>query len=77
MGFIIQTYKLYGLPPLPNIYVTCKGSYRVQKDPVTNFYNIYFTCFFQASQNDPVITQREMNFSIQVLPNNPILFNII
>ena len=76
MGFTIETYQLYGLPPL-NIYTTIKGSYRVQKDYVTNFYNIYFTVFFQMSKTDPVITQREMNFTIQALPDPAVLYKII
>ena len=84
MGFTIETYQLYGLPPL-NIYATIKGSYKVQKGPFTssdgqlfsNYYNISFTVYFQMSKNDPVITQREMNFSIQALPDPAVLYKII
>jgi len=75
MGFTIQTYQLYGLPPLPNIYVSIKGSYAVKK--LLDSYIITFTTYFQASQEDPVITQKEMSFSIQVLPNPAVLYLII
>lgn len=67
MGFTIGTYQLLGLPPLPNIYVTIKGSYAVKKQ--LNTYIITFTTYFQASQEDPVITQKDMSFSIQALPS--------
>jgi len=82
MGFTIETYKLLGLPPLPNIYVSIKGSYSVKKqlNPAqvgTNTYIITFTTYFQASPEDPVITQKEMCFSIQALPNPAVLYLII
>jgi hypothetical protein len=78
MGFIIETYSLYGLPPLPNIYVSIKGSYAVKKDrAVIGDYEISFTTYFQASQNDPVITQKDMSFNIQALPNPAVLYKII
>jgi len=75
MGFTIQTYQLYGLPPLPNIYVTIKGSYAVKKQ--LNTFIITFTTYFQASQEDPVITQKDMCFSIQALPSPAVLYLII
>jgi len=75
MGFTIGTYQLLGLPALPNIYVTIKGSYAVKKQLDT--YIITFTTYFQASQEDPVITQKDMCFSIQALPNPAVLYKII
>jgi hypothetical protein len=82
MGFTIQTYQLYGLPSLQNIYVTIKGSYSVKKagtyqSPFTDPYIIIFTVYFQASLNDPVITQKDMVFGIQSLPNPAVLYKII
>ena len=82
MGFTIETYKLLGLPPLPNIYVSIKGSYSVRKELTpalagSNTYIITFTTYFQASPEDPVITQKEMCFSIQALPNPAVLYLII
>jgi len=80
MGFIIRTYQLLGLPPLPNIYVTIKGSYSVKKQliPINgDSYIITFTTYFQASTEDPVITQKDMSFSIQALPNPAVLYKII
>jgi len=74
MGFTIQTYQLYGLPPLPNIHVTIKGSYAVKKQ--LNSYIITFTTYFQASPEDPVITQKDMCFSIQALPSPAVLYKI-
>jgi hypothetical protein len=82
MGFTIGTYQLLGLPALPNIYVTIKGSYSVKKQLIpaqagSNTYIITFTTYFQASQEDPVITQKDMCFSIQALPNPAVLYKII
>ncbi len=75
MGFTIETYQLLGLPPLPNIYVTIKGSYAVKK--LLDTYIITFTTYFQASTEDSVITQKDMCFSIQALPNPAVLYLII
>jgi hypothetical protein len=78
MGFTIQTYSLYGLPALPNIYVCIQGTYSVKKNhPTPGAYTISFITYFSASQNDPVITQKEMSFVIQALPNPAILYKII
>jgi hypothetical protein len=78
MGFTIETYSLYGLPLLPNIYVSIKGSYSVKKDrAVKGDYEITFTTYFSASKNDPVITQKDMSFNIQALPNPAVLYLII
>jgi hypothetical protein len=80
MGFTIQTYQLLGLPALQNIYVTIKGSYAVKKQliPINgNSYIITVTTYFQASPEDPVITQKDMSFSIQALPNPAVLYKII
>ena len=83
MGFTIASYNLYGLPPLPNIYVSIHGSYSVKKAPavtpicIEGLYNISFTLYFSASKDDPVITQKEMSFNIQALPNPAVLYKII
>ena len=80
MGFTIDTYQLYGLPELPNIYVSIKGSYSIKKNapiPVGGLYNIAFTVYFQAGSDSPVITQKDMSFSIQALPNPAVLYLII
>ena len=75
MGFTIETYQLLGLPPLPNIYVSIKGSYSVRKQ--LNTYIISFTVYYSASKDDPVITQKEMSFNIQALPNPANLYDSI
>ena len=83
MGFIIETYSLYGLPPLPNIYVSIHGSYSVKKAPaITNvcvegLYNISFTVYYSASPDAPVITQKEMSFNIQALPEPADIYSVI
>ena len=78
MGFIIETYSLYGLPPLPNIYVSIQGSYSVKKNrPVQGHYQIFCTAYFSASKNDPVITEKDMLFQIQTLPNPANLYDCI
>jgi len=70
MGFTIETYSLYGLPPLPNIYCSIQGSYSVKKDrAVKGDYQILCTAYFSASKNDPVITQKDMLFQIEALPS--------
>jgi hypothetical protein len=75
MGFIIEIYQLYGLPPLPNIYVSIKGSYAVKK--LLDTYIITFTTCFSASKADPVVTQKEMSFSVQLLPSPADLYSLI
>ena len=78
MGSTIETYSLHGLPPLPNIYFSIKGSYSVKKDrPVKGAYQIFCTAYFSASKNEPVITQIDMPFSIEALPVPPILYKMI
>ena len=78
MGFIIQTYCLYGLPPLPNIYVSIHGAFQIKKLPEqTGPYLVTFTVYYSASPNDPVITQKDMSFNIQALPNPAVLYQII
>jgi len=83
MGFTIQTYQLYGLPSLPNIYVTIKGSFTVKKTvspapvPYPGNYNISFTIYFQASLNDPIITQKDSSFYVQSLPSPADLYTLI
>ncbi len=78
MGFTIETYSLYGLPPLPNIYCSIQGSYSVKKNrPVKGYYQIFCTAYFSASKNDPVITEKDMLFQIEVLPNPAVLYKII
>ena len=70
MGFIIETYQLYGLPPLPNIYVSIHGAFQIRKLPEqTGPYLVTFIVYYSASKNDPVITQKEMSFNIQELPD--------
>jgi hypothetical protein len=70
MGFTIETYSLYGLPPLPNIYCSIQGSYSVKKNrPVKGYYQIFCTAYFSASKNDPVITEKDMLFQIEALPS--------
>ena len=78
MGFTIETYSLYGLPPLPNIYCSIQGSYSVKKNrPVKGAYQILCTAYFSASKNDPVITEKEMSFNIEALPSPANLYKII
>jgi len=78
MGFIIQKYRLLGLPELPNIYCSIQGSYSVKKNrPVKGYYQIFCTAYFSASKNDPVITEKDMLFEIPSLPNPAVLYLII
>jgi hypothetical protein len=83
MGFTIASYNLYGLPISVPIYVSIHGSYSVKKAPAVitvcteGLYNITFTAYFQASQNDPVITQKDMSFCLQSLPSPAVLYLVI
>lgn len=77
MGFTIALYNLYGLPVAVPIYVSIHGSYTVKKESLLNCYNITFTVYFQASPEDPVITQKDMSFSIQALPSPAVLYKIV
>ncbi len=40
-------------------------------------YKLFFTEYFSAYKNDPVITEKEMSFNIQALPNPAVLYLII
>jgi len=77
MGFTIASYNLYGLPVAVPIYSSIHGSYIVKKESLLNCYNITFTTYFQASKDDPVITQKEMSFNIQALPTPAVLYTVI
>jgi hypothetical protein len=69
MGFTITEYQLYGLPPLPNIYVSIKGSFIVKKNnPLADCYTISYTVYYAASPTAPCITQQDQSFHIVQLP---------
>ena len=92
MGFIVLNYSFLGLQP-QNWYVTIKGSYQVRKieslmpgdnsaslnvpSLTTPYYTITFTVYYAASPNAPVITQKDMSFCIQSLPNPAVLYSSI
>ena len=75
MGFTIATYSLYGLPPLSNIYVSIHGTFQIRKD--INCYVIIYTVYYHAMINMPVITQKDMCFSIDSLPQPTDLYTVI
>jgi len=78
MGFTIETYSLYGLPLLPNIYASIHGAFQIKKLPEQlGPYLVIFTLYFSASKDDPVITQKEISFNIQALPSPAVLYKII
>ena len=79
MGFTISNYSLLGLPIISNIYVSIHGGYTVQKSILEqpNIYNISFTIYYHAYKESPVITQYNMSFNIQALPNPAVLYLII
>lgn len=80
MGFTIELFQLFGLPPLPNIYVSIHGSYKIEK---RNFpgesgsYILIFTVFYQASKDHPVISERLMTLNVSSLPSPANVYNVI
>ena len=78
MGFTIGTYQLCGLPPLPNIYVSIKGTYYIEKlYPHFNNYQIKYTIYFSASPTDVVITKKDMSIRIESLQTPADIYNLI
>ena len=77
MGFTIANYSLFGLQP-QNFYVSILGSYTIKKNhPVIGHYSITFTVYYSASKNTPVITQKEMFYNIQELPEPADIYSVI
>jgi hypothetical protein len=78
MGFTISEYQLLGLPPLPNIYVSIKGSYQIKKNiPFNAPYQIIYTIYFSANSTAPIITQRIECFNLEQLPEPANLYTVI
>ena len=75
MGFTISVYSLYGLPPLSNIYVSIHGTFQIRKDQ--NCYVVIYTVYYHAMADMPVITQKDMCFSINNLPQPADLYIVI
>jgi len=82
MGFTISNYSLYGLPPV-NIYVSIHGSYSVKKAPnitticIEGLYHIAFTVYYSTNKDNPVITQKDMSFNLQELPEPANIYTVI
>jgi len=82
MGFTISEYQLLGLPPLPNIYVSIKGSYQIKKNiPFNAAYQVIYTIYFSAGPQLPTITQNIECFNLEQLPDPaniyPMIYNEI
>lgn len=90
MGFTILNYSLQGLQP-QSFYVSIQGNYNIQKNTglagspaglnmlglTMPYYSITFTVYYSASKNDPVITQKQMIFNIQELPDPADIYTVI
>ena len=78
MGFTIATYQLFGLPALPDIYVSIKGSFTIQKNnPLPQCYTINYTVYYAASSTAPCITQQDQRFHLEELPQPADLYTTI
>lgn len=90
MGFLISNYSLQGLQP-QSFYVSIQGNFMINKTTGLNgsfaglnmpgltmpYYSITFTVYYSASKNDPVITQKQMIFNIQELPEPADIYTVI
>jgi hypothetical protein len=74
MGFTIANYSLFGLQP-QNFYVSIHGTFQIRKDP--NCYVVIYTVYYHAMVNSPVITQKDMCFSLQELPEPANIYTVI
>ena len=86
MGFTIETYSLYGLPPLPNIYVSIQGSYSIKKNhPIVGAYMINYTIYYSSANGlpgngvtrHPVVSEKPMFTCTQALPSPADVYSII
>ena len=81
MGFTIANYSLFGLQP-QNFYISILGSYTIKKNhPVLGHYIVIYTVYYSSSKGAPEITQKEMFYNIQELPEPaniyPMIYNNI
>jgi hypothetical protein len=83
MGFLIESYTLFGLQ-LENIYVSIHGSYNISKPSFLNpqiqlgsLYNITYS-YTMSLQNSPdILTSKVDCISLDVLPSELNLFDFI
>lgn len=76
MGFTVENFSLFGLPELPNLYVSIKGSYSIAKlHPFLNTYEIKYVVHFSTSNKH--ITKKDMYTHVQILPEPADIYTII
>ena len=90
MGFTILNYSLQGLQP-QSFYVSIQGNFMINKSigPVGSsaglnmpgltlqYYSITFTIYYAVAKNTPVITQKQMIYNIQELPEPADIYTVI
>jgi len=74
MGFTIADYSLSGLQP-QSFYVSIQGNFMINK--ITTFYSVSFTVYYSASKSQAILTQKQMLFNIQELPEPADIYNVI
>lgn len=90
MGFTISNFSLDGLQP-QSFYVSIQGNYTINKTagPVGSsaglnmlgvtipYYSVSFTIYYAVAKNTPVITQKQMIYNIQELPEPADIYSVI
>ena len=90
MGFTIENYSLQGLQP-QSFYVSIQGNYNIQKSTglagsfaglnipnlILPYYTMTYTVYYSANKEAPVITQKQMIYNIQELPEPADVYKVI
>lgn len=76
MGFTISNYSLFGLQP-QNFYVSIHGTFQIRKESLLNCYVVIYNVYYHATVNSPVITQKDMSFNLQELPEPANIYMVI
>ena len=82
MGFTVANYSLFGLQP-QNFYVTIRGGFMIEKNNIPSpngpiwIYTVRYTVYYSSSKVQPVITQKDMSFNLQELPDPANIYTVI
>jgi hypothetical protein len=77
MGFTISNYSLFGLQP-QHFYISIHGAYQIRKLPEQiGPYLVVFNIYYSSSKAQPVLTQKEQSFNLQLLPEPANIYTVI